>query len=78
MAVVNGTVVCPHCGNVTPVKSGDWTQKCVYCRRLFRLLYWDTKYKKRCDPYWAAEAVDFDDKPSTAHTGFVDRHIPKP
>lgn len=55
--MVYNTVECPHCGNPTTARATDETQKCKYCRRLFKV---DIVRRGPVRKWrWTVEQVDF-------------------
>ena len=51
---------CPQCGNPTTAKAIPETQKCMWCRRLFKVdVTRRNKEGKKAKYDWAAEPVDF-------------------
>ena len=49
-------IVCPHCGNTTPVKSDVEAQKCKWCRRLLSVKVKQIGEKKF---HWEVKPKDF-------------------
>lgn len=49
-------ILCPHCGNDTTAKGIQDTQKCRWCRRLYRI---DMKHLKGKKWSWTPIPVDF-------------------
>ena len=58
-------IECPMCGNVTTAKSIDGPQKCMWCRRLFKVRVTRRGGKKF---YWEVEAVDFPPRDVSGYT----------
>lgn len=48
-------VYCPHCGNDILAKSVNDEQKCLHCRRKYKISY----VRRGKKVYWEPEAVDY-------------------
>lgn len=56
-------IECPTCGNVTTAKSIHESQKCQWCRRLFKVTITKKSANGKKNKFnWSAESVDFDDE----------------